>query len=203
MNKKALVVDLDGTLYATNTFHRFIVYIFIHSIKTFNLLLLIKLKIAVAGRLFHFLSHAKMKYYIIKAIQNQNIDYSRFVNNISTFKRSFPEIKSNEFHIKILATAAPSNYASIISENENFNVCLATKFTKTEFNNEFENIKEIKKNNVIKYLKNIDIHEIDTLITDHIDDLPLMKLSRTNIIINPSSKLKSELKQHHISYKII
>jgi len=204
LNKKTLVVDLDGTLYSINTFHSFIKYLILYCVKSFNILLLFKIVLITCGRVIKIVSHSKMKYVILKAIQNNNnIDYIKFVNSISAYKRGFSEINSNEFQIKILATAAPDCYANIIAENEHFDVCLATNFPEVNFNNVFENIKDVKKNNVIKYLQNIDIHEIDTLITDHIDDLPLMKLSRTNMIINPNSKLKSELKQHHISFEII
>jgi phosphoserine phosphatase len=47
------------------------------------------------------------------------------------------------------------------------------------------------------------IDKIDTLITDHIDDLPLMKLSQKNMIVSPNKDMEAQLKQHSISYEII
>lgn len=202
MKKKVLVVDLDGTLYSINTFHYFIKYLVWFCVKNLDIVLLIKILVTIICRRFKFISHAKMKYAILKAIANKTgIDYQKFVKNISIHKISIPLIKDNSFDIKMLATAAPFCYANIISENENFDLCIATNFPSEKFNNTFENSKEVKKNNLMNHLSTVNIYEIDTLITDHIDDVSLMELARKNLIVNPSNFLKTELKQRNISFE--
>lgn len=158
----------------------------------------------MAFRLLKITTHAKMKYTILKAISNnKNIDYQKFVNIISLNKRDLAILNDTSFDIKILATAAPFCYANIIAESENFEVCLATNFPNSSFDNQFENSKEVKKNNLVNYLKNRGITEIDTLVTDHIDDLSIMKLAAHNIIVLPNENLKSRLKQNSIAFETI
>lgn len=154
-------------------------------------------------RIFRISTHGKMKYNILKTISNETqIDYSKFVDSIASFKRDL-KIKKSEFDITILATAAPFCYANIIAKNENFHLCLATNFPDSNFNDQFENIKEMKKNNIIKVLFENKVDKIDTLITDHIDDFPLIKLSEKNWIVNPNNALKTVLKEHQIPYEVI
>ena len=95
-------------------------------------------------RLLKITTHAQMKYAILKAISNnKNIDCQKFVNRISIKKRHLSILNDTSFNIKILATAAPSCYATIIAKNENFDVCLGTNFTDSAFDETFENSKEI------------------------------------------------------------
>ncbi len=204
MKKKVLVVDLDGTLYSINTFHYFIKFLINYSIKNFEVFLLVKILVVSMIRGFQFTSHSKLKYVILKAIANKTlIDYKKFVNSISLHKRYIPLLKEKSFDIKILATAAPSCYATIIAKNNSFDLCLGTDFPSENYNNAFENCKEIKKKNVLNHLSNDNIHEIDTFVTDHIDDLPLLKLASRNIIIKPNNSLKAKLKKHSISFEIL
>lgn len=143
-----------------------------------------------------------MKYEILKEMNDVQINYTKFVSHIAKFKKDL-KVDKSQFDLTILATAAPSCYANIVAKNENFDLCIATNFTDSNFNTEFENSKEIKKNNVMTVLMKNEIDKIDTFITDHIDDLPLMKLSLKNRIVSPDKDMVVQLKQHHISYEII
>ncbi len=204
LKKKALVVDLDGTLYTINTFHYFIKFLVYHSIKSINILLLIKIFMALVFRGCMLIPHSKMKYFILKSIMNnRSIDYQKFIKKISIYKRNISIIREGEFNLKILATAAPSCYASIIAKNEDFDVCLGTDFPISNFDKEFENSKEIKKESVLNYLGHDGNSDFDTFITDHLDDIPLMKLADKNILINPSNVTIKEVKKQLISFEII
>ena len=202
MNKRVLVVDLDGTLFTINTFHHFIKYLIIKSITRFKVLLLFKLSLAISSRLFQ--PHAKMKYHILNLLKNRtDIDYNEFVNTISSKKRALKILQDISFDIKILATAAPSCYANIIAKNNHFHICLGTDFPHSSFNSAFENSKMVKKENVLSYLSNNNINHIDVLVTDHKDDLPLIKLAMRNKIVNPNENLVAYLKQNSISFEVI
>lgn len=153
-------------------------------------------------RILGLASHAKMKYNILKSISlNLELDYSRFVSGISKFKRDL-QIDKKQFDHTILATAAPSCYAKIIAINENFEVCQGTEFPISSFDEKFENRKEVKKFNIVAFLEKKGIDGIDTFVTDHLDDLPLMKLSANNIIVHPDRNFEHKLKQHHVEYKV-
>ncbi len=202
MKKKVLVIDLDGTLFSINTFHHFIKYLVFKSIKGFNILLLFRLCIAVSSRLL--LTHAKMKFYVLNVIKHRtDIDFSDFVNTISAKQRGFDVLEDSSFDIKILATAAPSCYANIIAKNNSFHVCLGTDFPDSNFKASFENSKAIKKNKVMSYLSNLNVNHIDVLVTDSIDDFPLVKLAHRNIIVNPNACFVEHLKQNSISFEVI
>jgi phosphoserine phosphatase len=202
LKKKILVVDLDGTLYSINTFHYFIKYLIFKCFIKFKIVLLFRLILTISSRLF--LTHAKMKYQILKLLHNRNdIDYVEFVNSISKKARDLSIFIDESFDIKILATAAPTNYAKIIAKNHQFHECLGTEFLGAKYNSTFENSKNVKKNNVIRYLNSKNLSEVDVFITDHLDDLPLMKLAKRNILIKPNEDLINQLKQFSISFEVL
>lgn len=202
MKRKVLVVDLDGTLFKINTFHYFIKYLFFKCVLSYNFRLLFQLFVALSSRLFR--THAEMKYQVLKLLKHRtDIDYLDFLNTIYIKKRELTILKDETFDIKILATAAPSCYAKIIAKKEQFDVCLGTDFPDSNFNSTFENSRKVKKENVMHYLKGKNLNEIDALVTDHIDDLDLMKLAKRTIIIAPSKNLLNQLKQFSISFEVI
>lgn len=202
MNKKVLVVDLDRTLYTINTFHYFLIFILKQSIKTLKIILVLKLSLAIITRCYS--SHAQMKYRILKLLKNRtDFNYHVFTASISQKKRDLQYLQNNNYDLKILATAAPSCYADIIAKKEGFTICLATNFSEEIYNQNFENSKGVKKDRVLEYLKSRHLNQIDTFVTDHIDDLPLIKIAKHNIIINPNKKLMTILKQNLVSFKIV
>ena len=150
---------------------------------------------------FRLVAHDKMKYSILKNIEPYKIDYNGFVKSLETYKRNIAELNNPEFDIKVLSTAAPSCYANIIAKNEQFNACLATGFPEKVYHSNYENKGEVKKTNVLKYLQTIEDSSIDTFITDHLDDLPLMKLARHVIVYAPNKFIEAELKQSAVTFK--
>lgn len=132
-----------------------------------------------------------------------DIDYQKFVSSILLKKRNIEVLNDKSFDIKILATAAPLCYAELIAKNEKLDVCLGTNFPVSEFDSEFENIKESKKKNLINYLQRMGVTKIDTFITDHMDDMPIIKIAKRNIIVSPKNEFKEILLQNNISYETI
>ena len=202
--KKVLVIDLDGTLFSINTFHFWIKFLILNAFKRFNISLFFKIIFSCSLRLFRLISHSKMKYLILNATKNQSsIDNHKFIKSIQQYTNDLSKfIEDDSYEIKILATAAPMSYASIISNIYNFNSCIATgnPIDKLSWK---ENLKEVKKDNVLLYLNKFNINKIDTLITDHFDDLPLMQHSLNTILIAPTSSTTAFLKKEAIPYTII
>lgn len=165
-----------------------------------NVLFLIKLGVILGKRIFS--THAKIKYEVLDLCSRvPSFNYDEFVDSINSTKRSISI--DNDYDIKILATAAPTCYAEIIAKNENFDVCLGTDFPTQAYDNQFENSKDTKRNRVFDYLKTIGVTKVDTFITDHIDDLSIIKEAKRNIIVNPSNEFIEVLKQNSISFEVI
>ncbi|ARV09029.1 hypothetical protein BTO05_05030 [Winogradskyella sp. PC-19] len=202
MTKKVLVVDLDGTLYDRNTFHEFLFFLvkyFFIRVAIFRFLPLI---IVIMQRLFNLISHAKMKYRVLLIIRNLDIDYTDFISKLSKHKNELKEISDTSFDIKILATAAPSCYATHIAKTEGFDVCLATDIPENGFTSDFENLRDRKKENLLDYFKKNNLKSVDVFITDHIDDVPIIKIAKKNIIINPNTKFSNWLKENLINFEV-
>ncbi|MGE5943839.1 MAG: hypothetical protein ACM31G_05820 [Flavobacteriales bacterium] len=142
-----------------------------------------------------------MKYIILKVIEPYKLDYHKFLDGIEKYKRNIEEMYNPKFGVKILATAAPSCYSDIIAKKERFDICLGTKFPIKLYNTDYENKGEVKKKNVFQYLKSVGGQHIDTLVTDHLDDLPLINMAINNIIYNPTQFMKEELSTNAIPYK--
>ena len=201
-NKKVLVVDLDGTLFRVNTFHYFLKYLAIYYLKNLKLWSLVSLIFLINLRLIRLISHSKFKYFILKQIKNQSIDYNEFVVKISKYKVEFKPVTDKAFTTKILATAAPTCYAGIIAKNEGFNVCLGTDFTESKYNSNFENSKENKKIKLESYLKSNDLEGVNLFITDHIDDAFCIKFAEQNWIVNPDDDFHKWLAKNKIPFKV-
>ena len=133
-----------------------------------------------------------------------------FLTNISASLESlylysvveFEEVSDSSFDIKILATAAPSCYAALIAKDFEFDVCLATDFPENGFSPDFENLREQKKKNLLKYLESKAITSVDVFITDHIDDASITQLATKNIIINPDIKFSNWLKENLVNFEV-
>lgn len=204
VNNKVLVIDLDGTLYRINTFHFFIRYLLNFSLKKLHLKLLSTLLKTIFLRLLKIVNHSKMKFLILKAIKGYDeIDMEGFVFSLKEYRNQLQIIEDATFGVKILATAAPDCYAKIIALNEGFDVCLATNTPVGNYRNDFENVRNVKKQGVVHYLNSIEVNHLDTMVTDHYDDLPLMKISKQVVLVNPSKETKDILKRNQIFFNIV
>ncbi|MDA8874625.1 HAD family hydrolase [uncultured Winogradskyella sp.] len=201
MGKKVLVVDLDGTLYSKNTFHEFLKYLLGYYLKDFRIFKFKFLLVFIKLRILRFISHAKLKYWVLDLIKNEDINYLDFISKLAKHKNELEEISDTSFDIKILATAAPSCYATHIAKTQGFDVCLATNIPKSGFSPGFENIREQKKENLINYFKKRNLKSVDVFITDHMDDAPIIKIATKSVIINPNTKFYNWLKENLINFE--
>lgn len=202
MDKKVLVVDLDGTLYNANTFHKFLIFLLRYYLKKVKIFKLITLIVFLKFRFVRIISHARLKYQVLKLIRNEDLDIEAFVSHLEKDKNEIKEILNSEFDIKILATAAPLFYAQAIANQNNFDVCLATDFPENGFISNFENLGKEKKIRLLKYLKTNGLKIVDTFVTDHEDDIPIVKMAKHNIIINPNDEFSAWLKENLVNFEI-
>lgn len=138
----------------------------------------------------------------MKMIQNDDLDFETFVSKLETYKNDIKEVSNSGFDIKVLATAAPYSYAQVIAKQYNFDACLATNFPKNGFVSNFENLGKQKKIRLSEYLKANALQSVDTFITDHEDDIPIVKMAQKNIIISPNKKFYNWLNENLINFEI-
>ncbi|RZN82181.1 MAG: hypothetical protein EVB11_09325 [Winogradskyella sp.] len=202
MDKKVLVVDLDGTLYNSNTFHEFLKYLLSYYLNDFRMFRFNTLLFFIKLRMVRLVSHARLKYLTLRMIENEDIDFQNFISKLSKYKNELEEMSDSSFDVKILATAAPSCYADWIAKTEGFDVCLATDFPEHGFSADFENLRERKKENLLSYFEKNNLKSVDVFITDHIDDAPIIKMAKKNIIVNPNAKFSNWLKENLINFEV-
>lgn len=193
MKRRAVVVDLDGTLLSTNTFKKYVLFVAKESLVALHIDVTLSVMFFVALRLMRVVSHSTMKYYLLKKSArfmradrlNQLADMLLLkVNpNVAALCRSYRK----QGYYMLLATAAPENYAVIVSSRMGFDGCCATMMPQAE--SEWgENAREQKLESVLRHLDSVNA-SVAIVITDHHDDIPLMKVSQEkNILVNPAYK---------------
>ncbi len=204
MSEKIHVFDLDLTFVNVNTFHcwmKFLVKTFWYNPKIIAAIIKITLK-----RYLRLCKHSEMKREILRITNkySRNINISGFVDFLEKKinKKVFEHYSSIRNEITILATAAPDIYAIPFGKKLGFTFITATSSLISD--DWVENIKEQKCISVQKIIhsntactgKNIEI------ITDHHDDLPLMKLAGDTILVNPGEKTVSIVKNNSIKYSV-
>lgn len=203
MNKKIVVIDLDGTLFDCNTFHEWMKFFFINKILSFDIVPAVNLIIVALQRALKIITHSQMKYRVLQISDKKTDEYliAKFVDNIhpmlnKTVMSSL--MKNNRFFI--LATAAPRLYCVEIANRYGFDYITCTN--NIDVIDWKENIREIKRDNVLEFLKKNGFPtDIDEVYTDHYDDLPLMEISKKVYLINPSVETLKKVHLNNIKYK--
>ena len=206
MLKKAVIIDLDGTLIYKNTFKEFLKFIGIEAIKVFRLDIALGIFLFVLFRKMRFISHKSMKFHVLKISQSlttvKKMEYfsKRLLVWINACVIEKVEYYKQNGYFICLSTAAPICYAKWIGKHLRFNGVLATPMPCDKWE---ENIREKKKDNTLVYL----IHQnasLEILHTDHYDDVPLLSVPKErNYIVNPSLKTINMLNEYHIEYVLL
>lgn len=206
--RKGVVVDLDGTLLQTNTFKDYIVFVIKEGVHHFKLHIAIFLFFWVLCRKLRLITHETMKYQVLRASQSFMTEsrLRSFVSQIET-KQNMKVVKlCQQFHREgyymLLSTAAPENYVQVLYSDFSFDYYCASLLPQNETQWR-ENVRDQKKNNTLKILHEENV-SLEIMITDHHDDLPLLKVSkRKNILVSPTVKTIKKLSRFKINYEII
>lgn len=206
--RKAVVVDLDGTLLNVNTFKVYIEYVCKKALQKGRIDICIQLAGNVLLRKFRLISHETMKKRIMKRTclfmnpRRLGLLADKLLPRLNREVLNLCMGYEEEGHFILLSTAAPESYASIISERLSLDGVCATSIP-NKGKNWRENVKTVKCENTIAYLNDRHL-EMDVLITDHYDDLPLLRLNkRKNILVEPNEKTIEHLVKNKISYDIL
>jgi len=200
--KKIIVIDLDGTFVSVNTFHKWMLFVAIYSIKKLAFFTLFKLLKISSLRAFKKINHAQMKVAILNISQTlvTDKDIKIFVKSLDNYvHEEILALVKSKAYISILATAAPEIYAKTLAEVYGFDYEISTPLTIKEAWK--ENLKEEKKKNVLLLLKRERLSlSIERLYTDHHDDLPLMKYAKLTYLINPSEVTLERVEEAGVSF---
>jgi phosphoserine phosphatase len=199
--KRLVVIDLDGTLVDCNTFPRWVWWLIKDSLyhvrvqEFFTILyLLVKRKIFLS-------SHRDFKSRL-ESFSFPTACVDGFVRSLKKKRnvRLVQKIRDglHDNSVVIIATAAPSRYASSLVRQCNLNVSvLASHWEKTGFkeNAGYEKLASVRDWAEKNYCR------LDTVITDHYDDLPLMQAARTVYLVQPSQQTVQAVKQAGIAFQ--
>lgn len=208
--QKTVVVDLDGTLLAINTFKSYIGFVGKLACQKGRLDIAFILTFWVGLRKCRWITHERMKYHILKCSEhfmNKN-RLDRFVDTIMPFlnKKVYENALAyrRQDYWLCLSTAAPVNYASLIAQRLSLDSVCATPIpSRTGLKTWKENVKEVKCKNTLQHLS-LHALQLNVLMTDHYDDMPLLMVPKeVNLLVHPSSKTLDMANQHHIIYTII
>lgn len=206
--KKVLVVDLDKTLLKIDTFKSYILYVGIAALKVFRVDICFVLTTFTLLRKLRLISHSTLKYHVLQKSKYFMND-QRLSSFVSTILR---EANANvldamrkykaQGYFTLLSTAAPISYATKIKDFYEFDAVCAT--TLPDEGKEWEeNVRERKRDITLKFLQGKDM-VLDTFVTDHYDDLPLLQVEKVrNILVAPSAKTQDIIELHNIKYEII
>lgn len=181
------VVDLDGTYVSCNTLERYIMIGLKHHLCRFRLFSAIGVIMMVTLRRLRFISHTAMKFTCLRLLDSDRSFHGKFVNDVlkhlNTDVKSLLDDRRQSGHRILLATAAPDLYVPMIWDGD---------FVATQTENNPEHLEcrgEEKLRLIIRYASANSCF-IDTVITDHHDDAPLLEYNHagTNILVRPSCR---------------
>lgn len=184
-SNKLMAVDLDNTYVQGNTLHLYIK----EGLKRAKLPQKVAIAAFLALRRMRLISHQTMKFGCIRNINaDDTILHSNFTSKIHTLINPTVLKLINEFDgTVIIASAAPDIYIPWIWERDFLATASTNNLTKSELRGEAKAkavTEYAHKNNLI----------IDTVITDHSDDIPMMQLPGARVfLINPTAKTLSKL----------
>ena len=173
MRRGAKIVDLDGTLVRCNSFSRYVMRMVWHHPL---------IGVYVLVRKLRLISHARAKE-LIMSVHVDDAEVTAFVDELVGYVRR--ELLTDEAtdEVVVLASAAPARYVGELAHRLGIPYYVATQPGCAE------NKGDVKLRNVMRLLEEHDLC-IRSVITDHMDDLPLLEANRNgrNILVAPSRR---------------
>jgi len=202
--RKALAIDLDGTLVTTNTFRDYLLYCGNVALHSFRLGIVFSIVWWVMLRKLRLVSHSRMKYALLRRTATFVAQHERLDQFIEQeFTRISPEAcrlmepYRNRGYLLVLCTAAPSLYAHPLSEHLGMDLCCATPLPSEVVIGQWQECVGTNKLDALRRLLLVHKAELDVVITDHHDDLPLLEANSEgrNIVINASAQTRQLLEK--------
>lgn len=210
--RSALIIDLDGTLLQTNTFRDYLRFCGRCATSAFRWDLSLSIGWWVMLRKMRLISHSTMKRHLMQ----RTVLFMQRKGRMDDFVEEElllcnPHVKAqmeryrNRGHMLVLATAAPNFYAKALADDHRLDACLGTPLpSEVVIGDWHENVGEEKAHNLQRFLQQHDAR-LDAIITDHHDDLPLLRLhpQGPNYLVAPSAQLLAMADKEQIAYETI
>ncbi|MBR5068561.1 MAG: haloacid dehalogenase-like hydrolase [Bacteroidales bacterium] len=202
--RKALAIDLDGTLLNTNTFRDYLSYCGSAALHNFQFGICFNILWWVLLRKARLVSHSRMKEVLLNrtaAFMTQKSRLDHFVEKemtyLNTRVQQIMEPYRNRGHLLVLATAAPAFYAHPIAEFLNMDLCCGTLLPSEVVIGQWKECVGQNKVEALQRLLLVHKAELDVVITDHSDDLPLLNYNSTgrNIVVGADPKNLADIKK--------
>lgn len=180
-----IVVDLDGTLLSRNSFGVFAGFLWRTALKKHRFATATQFALWAAARKLRLISHRRLKWQLMKLADAsmETSDYEALAKELLKYTNSRVAnyLKGKEW---LLATAASHEYVEHIAANLDCTAFIATRRPESGlFSDYIENKGEKKLEAVSKFLNG---SGIDIAISDHTDDLPLLRAARQRILVKPN-----------------
>lgn len=197
---KSIIVDLDGTLYCGNTLHRYLLTAFTESLAYGHFGTVARITCAYLLRGLRISSHHTFKQRALNAAGHNAKLLETFAKkarpNLNTRLINYIKQREKDGDFVLLATAAADFYVSKL-----WNGPMVCSYFDDK--NELHECRgEVKLKAVLNQLKAKGIDQIDTVVTDHYDDLPLLQAAKNRILVNPSTYTQSTLRIANIEFRI-
>ncbi len=195
--RKALAIDLDGTLVNTNTFRDYLNFCGSAALHSFRFGICFSILWWVMLRKVRLVSHSRMKEVLLDrtaAFMTKKGRLDVFVEKemtyLNTKVQQIMEPYRNRGYLLVLATAAPAFYAHAIAEFLNMDLCCGTLLPSEVVIGQWQECVGENKVETLKRMLQVHKAELDVVITDHEDDLPLLNYNTNgrNIVINANAK---------------
>lgn len=190
------VVDLDGTYVRGNTLHIYIRCGMAQMLRRLSFGKLLRTFGLLALRRLHLVSHKAMKFGICAMIDPADMRLRRkFKARVEQLINTDVRKALDKADKLLLATAAPDTYVPWIWEGAYVATAMQDNPGRIECRGE-EKMRRIR--GVVKYPA-----ELDTLYTDHSDDIPLMESFYDVVLVSPSTETVMKVESLGIRYSII
>ena len=189
----AAAIDLDGTLLDTNTFVDYTRYAVKACLSKGRLDIAANMLWHIALRRLRLTSHSTMKRHLLHAsasimTADRLEDFTQQLAAMANEKvvELCNRLRKERVYL-CLATAAPDNYATLVARHFGFDHCIATPADATA-PDWAENRAERKLHTLQQHLDQYHL-TLQTVVTDHHDDLPLLTAcTGTRYLVNPSAQ---------------
>ncbi|MBR5899301.1 MAG: haloacid dehalogenase-like hydrolase [Muribaculaceae bacterium] len=189
----AAAIDLDGTLLDTNTFVDYTRYAVKSCLSKGRINIAANMLWHIALRRLRLTSHSTMKHHLLRAsapimTADRLEDFAHQLAAKANDKvvELCNRLRADRVYL-CLATAAPDNYATLVARHFGFDHCIATP-SDTTAPDWTENRAEHKLHSLLQHLDQYHL-TLQTVVTDHHDDLPLLTAcTGTRYLVNPSAQ---------------
>ncbi len=196
------VVDLDGTLIEGNSLRMFMRFLLRRLLKEHRWLTAMRLGALMGLRAMRLVSHKAMKHPFHREAERLAPEaLEEFVGMLVAEVNTglLQQLRDSSCSL-LLATAAPEAYSRPLAQRLGFTGCVATSFAPHP--GDYRECRAEQKVAMAQQFADENGFEIKLAVTDHSDDLPLLRLNGIDrILVNPAPRLTDSLTAENLPFR--